>query len=629
MTDYECETLSKNPAVKEARPDRFSLHFEFRKGLYEYWNIHGQSPQAIREYMSDHGFDVSLFAGTQIINHLSDILKQNGFPTNGKNIVPGETQHFRSNPEDNAYLISTGKFTAGRNGKGLSFSKDFMEELYLKYPDQSIEEGLRNACIDPAIVGYQRIYALKRKFDGPETVHNRKPSYSEAEISQYTNHPYIQRITAHQLVLKPVFYNEAHYLAEIMPVNEILRLFEIEPELFSFSSRNTIRYRLSHWSEKKATVYEVTDQNLRIFRKVTKAMEETVDRSLQELHDMVPGLPKAARKRLCQFIDAIGEDPSGKYTKRYILSLIGISKSSFYACLKDPEYGTHESAKALQDDEDIKVIQEVMAYKGYPKGTRMVYMMMKKITGRQFSINKIRRLKQKYGITCKVRMANANRQAAQRLLKRNRKGNHLKRKFRLHRPHEVYLSDVTYMDYGNHKRAYGSAIIDAVTGKTICFEVSEHNDLRLAENSLDWFRAENPHEGALFHTDQGSLYLSDSFQKHIRQLGFRQSMSKRGNCWDNAPQESFFGHFKDEVDYSDCRTVEELSERIYEYVNYYNKERCQWTRNRMTPVQYERYLDSMDEAEFTVYLRNEKKKYDQMKARASAKKEERIKALGV
>ena len=185
------------------------------------------------------------------------------------------------------------------------------------------------------------------------------------------------------------------------------------------------------------------------------------------------------------------------------------------------------------------------------------------------------------------------------------------------------------MDYGNHKRAYGSAIIDAVTGKTICFEVSEHNDLRLAENSLDWFRAENPHEGALFHTDQGSLYLSDSFQKHIRQLGFRQSMSKRGNCWDNAPQESFFGHFKDEVDYSDCRTVEELSERIYEYVNYYNKERCQWTRNRMTPVQYERYLDSMDEAEFTVYMRTEKKKYEQMKARAAAKKAERIKALGV
>ena len=207
-------------------------------------------------------------------------------------------------------------------------------------------------------------------------------------------------------------------------------------------------------------------------------------------------------------------------------------------------------------------------------------MMMKRITGKQFSINKIRRLKRKYGITCEVRKANASRQAAQRLLKRNRKGNHLKRKFRLHRPHEVYLSDVTYLDYGNHKRAYGSAVIDAVTGKLICFEISEHNDLRLVEDSLEWFRAESSHKGALFHTDQGSLYLSDSFQKHIREKGFRQSMSKRGNCWDNAPQESFFGHFKDEVDYSGCRMVEELSERVYEYMKYYNSERGQWTRNR-------------------------------------------------
>ena len=106
-------------------------------------------------------------------------------------------------------------------------------------------------------------------------------------------------------------------------------------------------------------------------------------------------------------------------------------------------------------------------------------------------------------------------------------------------------------------------------------------------------------------------------------------MSKRGNCWDNAPQESFFGHFKDEVDYSGCRMVEELSERVYEYMKYYNKERGQWTRNRMTPVQYERYLDSMDETEFAAYMRKEKKKYEQMKARAAAKKAERIKSLGV
>ena len=629
LTEAECEILRNNSAVKEARPRRFSLHFEFRKQLYEYWETHGKSPQAIREYMADHGFEVSVFTGTRIMKSLSERFKCGGIPTKGRNLTPGALQQFKTSAEDNTYLIGTGKFIAGRNCKGISFSKDFMEELYSKYPDQSIDDGLRNAGIDPAIVGYQRIYALQRRFDGIYPQHSEKKTYSEDEIAKYKDHPYVKRITAHQIILKTAFYSDAHHLIGIMHVNDILRLFEIDPKLFSVSSRTNIRRRLSHWREEDPDTYDLSVQYLRILRNVIKAMEAAVDQVLQELHDSVPYLPKSEKKRLCQYIDALGEDPGKKYTKRHILSCIGISRSSFYSCLKDPKYGSHQAAKALQDAEDIKVIREVIDYKGYPKGTRMIYMMMKMITGKQFSINKIRRLKQKYGITCEVRKANASRQATQRLLKRNRKGNHLKRKFRLHRPREVYLSDVTYLDYGNHKRAYGSAIIDAVTGKLICFEISEHNDLQLVEDSLEWFRAEKPHKGALFHTDQGSLYLSDSFQKHIRKKGFRQSMSKRGNCWDNAPQESFFGHFKDEVDYSGCRMVEELSERVYEYMKYYNIERGQWTRNRMTPVQYERYLDSMDEAEFTVYMRTEKKKYKEMKARAAEKKAERIKALGV
>ena len=629
LTEAECEILRTNQAVKEARPNRFTLHFEFRKAMYEYWNTHGKSPQAIREFMAANRFDVSMFRNTRIIKHLSESMKRHGHPTNGKNTVVGDTRYFRANAEDNAYLISTGKFVAGKNGKGISFSKEFIEELYENYPSQSIEEGLRNAGIDPAMVGYQRIHALKRRFDEGYPQRSEKKSYSEEVISRLKEHPYVKRITAHQLIFKPAFYSDAHYLVGVMHVNDIFRLFEIEPALLSVSSRNNIRYKLSHWDEEESGVYAATEQNLRILRKVMKALEDVVDHSFQELHDLVPALPKPDRKRLCQYIDAFDEDPGRKYTKRHILSLIGISKSSFYACLKNVSYGMHDEAKDLQDEEDIKVIQEVIDYKGYPKGTRMIYMMMKKITGRQFSINKIRRLKRKYGITCPVRKANASRQAAQKLLEKNRKGNHLKRTFRLHRPHEVYLSDVTYLDFGNNKRAYGSAVRDSVTGKMICFEISEHNDLELADHSLDWFRAETTHENPMFHTDQGSLYLSDTFQRRLKDMGFRQSMSKRGNCWDNAPQESFFGHFKDEVDYSGCRSVEELDELVYEYMKYYNKERCQWTRNRMTPVEYERYLDSLDEAAFAVYLEKETEKYNRMKARAAEKKKEHIKTLGV
>ncbi|CED93726.1 Transposase [Romboutsia ilealis] len=67
-------------------------------------------------------------------------------------------------------------------------------------------------------------------------------------------------------------------------------------------------------------------------------------------------------------------------------------------------------------------------------------------------------------------------------------------------------------------------------------------------------------------------------------------MSRRGNCWDNAPQESFFGHFKDEVILNNCSTLEQVRNEIDDYMDYYNNDRYQWNLNKMTPVQYRNHL---------------------------------------
>src|SRR3712207_9300713 len=72
--------------------------------------------------------------------------------------------------------------------------------------------------------------------------------------------------------------------------------------------------------------------------------------------------------------------------------------------------------------------------------------------------------------------------------------------------------------------------------------------------------------------------------------GLGQSMSRRGNCWDNAPQESFFGHFKDEVDLKKYENLNQLKREIDNYMNYYNNYRYQWNLNKMTPVQYRNHL---------------------------------------
>ena len=98
------------------------------------------------------------------------------------------------------------------------------------------------------------------------------------------------------------------------------------------------------------------------------------------------------------------------------------------------------------------------------------------------------------------------------------------------------------------------------------------------------------HPEAFIHSDQGVHYTSPTFQKLLKKHNLGQSMSRRGNCWDNAPQESFFGHFKDEVDFSMVKTLDELRTKIDHYMVYYNNYRYQWNLKRMAPVQYRNHL---------------------------------------
>ena len=94
----------------------------------------------------------------------------------------------------------------------------------------------------------------------------------------------------------------------------------------------------------------------------------------------------------------------------------------------------------------------------------------------------------------------------------------------------------------------------------------------------------------IIHSVQGAHYTSYSFIEIVNNAGLRQSMSRRGNCWDNAPQESFFGHMKDEIDYKNCNTFEELQILVDDYIDYYNNFRYQWNLKKLTPIQFRNQL---------------------------------------
>ena len=97
---------------------------------------------------------------------------------------------------------------------------------------------------------------------------------------------------------------------------------------------------------------------------------------------------------------------------------------------------------------------------------------------------------------------------------------------------------------------------------------------------------------AIIHSDQGYHYTSCSFIQLVRDKGLRQSMSRRGNCWDNAPQESFYGRMKDHIKnrLRECTTFEDVRDIIDDWMRYYNEDRYQWELAKLSPNEYYEYV---------------------------------------
>lgn len=248
-------------------------------------------------------------------------------------------------------------------------------------------------------------------------------------------------------------------------------------------------------------------------------------------------------------------------------------------------------------------------------------MMIKNITGTTMGRKKILRLMKKYDIKTSIRK-NKTKSVNTRVRK---KPNILNRQFKLSRPMMNLMTDVSYLKIDN-KHYYLSAVIDGVTSKIVSLQVSDYQDINLANKTLEELPPAKP--GSLVHSDQGTLYMSDYFIDRLKELGYNQSMSRRGNCWDNAPIESFFGHLKDEVNYKNCDSLKELKKKVIEYKKYYNEERPQWNRLKMTPIEYESYLNKLNEEEFNKYYKQEEIKYKKMMKEAAIKAKIRAKDLG-
>jgi len=201
---------------------------------------------------------------------------------------------------------------------------------------------------------------------------------------------------------------------------------------------------------------------------------------------------------------------------------------------------------------------------------------------------KIQRIMRKYELVAKVRRKNPYKQMMKKNLEHRIFPNKLQREFHQVVPFKVFCTDITYIPFLNHF-AYLSVIKDIASGEIVASNLSLFLDVALVTETVKNMRLDS-YKNIMILSDQGFHYTNPSYIEIVKGLKMIQSMSNKGKCIDNAPIESFFGHLKDELDYKSCKSFEELSFKIDEYMRYYNYERKQWTRNKMTPVEYRNHL---------------------------------------
>jgi transposase InsO family protein len=212
------------------------------------------------------------------------------------------------------------------------------------------------------------------------------------------------------------------------------------------------------------------------------------------------------------------------------------------------------------------------------------------------NIKKIKRLMKKYDLKCPIRKANPYRRMAKAMKTNNYAKNILDRNFTGLGPRKALLTDITYIPFKDHF-IYLSPILDACTKESLAHQTSLSLKEEFVKATLDELRNKHGNEltsETLIHSDQGCHYTSRLFINTIEEMNLIRSMSRRGNCWDNAPQESFFGHMKDEIGdkIAACETDEEVITVIDEWFDYYNNDRPIWGLGKRTPIEYYKYLKS-------------------------------------
>ena len=165
--------------------------------------------------------------------------------------------------------------------------------------------------------------------------------------------------------------------------------------------------------------------------------------------------------------------------------------------------------------------------------------------------------------------------------------NLLQRNFNASEPNTKWVTDVTEFNVGGNK-LYLSPIMDLYNGEIVSYHIQQRPSFDMVKSMLNKaIKKLKPHEKPLLHSDQGWQYQMFFYQEKLKTSGLTQSMSRKGNCLDNASMESFFGTLKSECfHYRRFESLNQLEQTLHEYIHYYNHDRIKLKLKGLSPVQY-------------------------------------------
>ncbi|WP_353617960.1 IS3 family transposase [Neisseria montereyensis] len=261
-----------------------------------------------------------------------------------------------------------------------------------------------------------------------------------------------------------------------------------------------------------------------------------------------------------------------KHPLKYLLHSAALPKSSFY----------YHHGRPDPDERDKAAVAEVYARHKGRYGYRRIAATL------SWNKKKVARLMKLLQLKAKVRPKKAYRHPAMG----EPSDNILNRRFEAEKPNEKWLTDATEFKCSNGK-LYLSPILDVFNREIVAYSMSRRPNSGMVERMLnDAVCKLTKADKVLLHSDQGVLYRTEAYRRTLAEHGIVKSMSRKGNCWDNAPMESFFAILKTECFYQEGRlSTTELMQTIDDYIRYYNHDRCSLKLKKLSPVAYRTQLE--------------------------------------